>query len=53
MVGYKLSWWVVLFFDLKGNHYLKYGKLFYRIKTDPEQFKCDEPPKYLTPKDAH
>ena len=36
MVGYRLSGWVVLFCDLKGNPYLHNGKLFYRLKLDPE-----------------
>ena len=52
LVGYKLSGWVVLFCDPKGNPYLYKGKLFYRLKPDPEQLKGDDPPKYLTPKDA-
>ena len=52
LVGYEFSGWVVLFCDPKGNPYLHKGKLFYRLKTDPEQFKGDDPPKYLTPKDA-
>ena len=52
LVGYEFSGWVVLFCDPKGNPYLHKGKLFYRLKPDPEQFKGDDPPKYLTPKDA-
>ena len=40
------------FRDPKGNRYLHKGKLFYRLKSDPEQLKGDDPPKYLTPKDA-
>ena len=52
LVGYKLSGWVVLFCDPKGNPYLHKGKLFYRLKPDPEQLKGDDPPKYLTPKGA-
>jgi len=52
LVGYKFSGWVVLFCDPKGNPYLNKGKLFYRLKPDPEELKGDDPPKYLTPKDA-
>ena len=53
LVGYKLSGWVVLFCDLKGNPYLlNDGKPFYRFKPDPEQFKGADAPKYLTPKGA-
>ena len=52
MVGYKLSGWVVLFCDPKGNPYLHQGKPFYRLKPEPDQLKGDDPPKYLTPKDA-
>jgi len=40
------------FCDPKGNRYLYNEKLFYRLKPVPEQFKGDDPPKYLTPKDA-
>ena len=40
------------FCDPKGNPYLNNGKLFYHLKPDPEQFKGDNPPKYLTSKDA-
>mgnify|MGYP001168259759 CR=1 FL=1 len=52
LVGYKLSGWVVPFCDPKGNPYLHQGKPFYRLKPDPEQLRGDDPPKYLTPKDA-
>ena len=52
LVGYKLSGWVVPFCDPKGNPYLHQEKPFYRLKPDPEQFKGDDPPKYLTPKGA-
>ena len=52
LVGYKFTGWVVLFCDPKGNPYLNKGKLFYRLKPDPEELKGDDPPKYLTPKDA-
>ena len=52
LVGYKLSGWVVLFCDPKGNPYLDKGKPFYRLKPDPEQLTGDDPPKYLSPKDA-
>jgi len=52
LVGNEFSGWVVLFCDPKGNPYLHKGKLFYRLKPDPELFKGDDPPKYLTPKDA-
>jgi hypothetical protein len=52
LVGYKLSGWIVLFCDPKGNPYLHQGKPFYRLKPEPEQLKGDDPPKYLTPKDA-
>ena len=52
LVGYELSGWVIHFCDTKGNPYLHNGKLFYHLKPDPEQFKGDNPPKYLTPKDA-
>ena len=52
LVGYKLSGWVVLFCDANGKPYLHKGKPFYRLKPDPEQLTGDDPPKYLTPKDA-
>ena len=52
LVGYKLSGWVVLFCDPKGNPYLHQGKPFYRLKPDPEQLTGDDPPKYLSAKDA-
>ena len=52
LVGYEFSGWVVLFCDPKGNPYLHNGKLFYHLKPDPEQFKGDDLPKYLTQKDA-
>ena len=52
LVGYKLSGWVVLFCDPKGNPYLYKGKPFYRLKPDPGQLTGDDAPKYLSPKDA-
>ena len=52
LVGYKLSGWVVLFCDPKGNPYLHKGNLFYRLKPDPEHLKRDAPSKYLTPEGA-
>ena len=52
LVGYKLSGWVVLFCNLKGNPYLHQGKPFYRIKPEPQQLKDNDLPKYLTSKDA-
>ena len=52
LVGYKLSGWVVLFCDANGTPYLHSGKPFYRLKPDPEQLTGDDPPRYLSPKDA-
>ena len=52
LVGYKHSGWVLLFCDPKRNPSLHKGKPFYRLKPVPEQLRGDDPPKYLSPKDA-
>ena len=52
LTGHKYSGWVVLYTDLNGRPYGHDDKSFYRLKPDAGQIKSDDPPKYLTIKNA-
>ena len=52
LTGYRYSGWLVLYTDLNGRPYGHDDKSFYRLKPDAGQIKSDDPPKYLTIKNA-
>lgn len=52
LTGYALSGWAVPMKALDGTPYTHKGKPFYRLKPDPGQIQGDDPPRYLSPKDA-